>query len=299
MNILVIGSQGFIGKYVTKYLEVISDYCVYGCDVVNATSANYIQLDSGSIDIAKLLQQVSFNVCINCSGAASVPASIIDPRKDYTLNTSNVFYILDAIRQYLPQCKFINLSSAAVYGNPKEIPTSEACICAPISPYGYHKLMAEQLCYLFYEQFGLSTCSIRIFSAYGPGLKKQLFWDIFQKAKGGTRHIELYGTGEESRDFIHVLDIAESILIIIKNAEFKGSIYNVANGVSIAIKEAVAQLLKALNYKGEVTFGGQVRIGDPINWCSNIDKIKTLGYTTSKYFEEGVLDTAAWLKKLD
>jgi dTDP-glucose 4,6-dehydratase/UDP-glucose 4-epimerase len=299
MHILIIGSQGFIGSNVTNYLRQVNGYHVYGCDVVSVNQSNYVQLDVASNGFAHLLQQVAFDVCINCSGAASVPASLQNPQHDFTLNTTNVFYMLDAIRQYRPQCKFINLSSAAVYGNPTQVPTPETAACAPISPYGHHKHMAEELCKMFHQQFGLATCSARIFSAYGPGLKKQLFWDLFQKSKANPNKIELFGTGQESRDFIHVQDIAQALTLIINKAAFTGSIYNVANGKSITIQHATTQLLTALGYTGEVLFGGEVRIGDPINWCSNIDAIKNLGYTTTKTFEAGINELAAWLKEQD
>lgn len=297
MHILIIGSQGFIGSHVTAYLRDISGYEVYGCDVVNIAAENYVQLDVASANFIQLLQQIPFDVCINCSGASSVPASITNPKNDFTLNTSNVFHMLDAIREHRPQCKFINLSSAAVYGNPQEVPTSEAAACSPISPYGHHKLMAEKLCHMFHQQFGLATCSVRIFSAYGPGLRKQLFWDLFKKAKANPNKIELFGTGQESRDFIHVEDIAQALTLIINKAAFTGSVYNVANGESITIQQASSQLLAALNYTGAIVFGGEVRAGDPINWCSNINKIKGIGYTTTKPFNEGINELAAWLKQ--
>lgn len=297
MNILIIGSQGFIGSHVTNYLRHVSGYLVYGCDVVSANAENYVQLDVASGVFHQLLQEIPFDVCINCSGAASVPASIDNPKHDFTLNTSNVFCILDAIYKYRPQCKFINISSAAVYGNPTQVPTPETAPCAPISPYGYHKLLAEELCKMFYQQFGIATCSVRIFSAYGPGLRKQLFWDLYKKAKANPKKISLFGTGKESRDFIHAQDIAQALTLIIRSADFNGSIYNVANGESITIQRAAAQLLTALDYTGEIFFAGEVRIGDPINWCGSIDKIKKLGYVSTKTFETGISELALWLRE--
>ena len=94
------------------------------------------------------------------------------------LNVSNVFKQLDAIRKFQPGCKYINLSSAAVYGNPESLPISEDHHLDPISPYGNHKKMAEEVCADFYTNYRIPTCSLRIFSAYGAGLQKQLFWDL-------------------------------------------------------------------------------------------------------------------------
>ncbi len=66
--------------------------------------------------------------------------------------------------------------------------------------------MAEDVCKLFYEQYKIKCCSLRIFSAYGEGLKKQLFWDLYQKVKANPS-VVLFGSGNESRDFIHISDI--------------------------------------------------------------------------------------------
>ena len=90
--------------------------------------------------------------------------------------------ILVAIRDRNSSCKFINFSSAAVYGNPKFLPITENSVCKPLFPYGFHKLQSELLLTEYYNFFGLKTCSLRVFSAYGPLLKKQLFWDLYQKA---------------------------------------------------------------------------------------------------------------------
>ena len=181
MTILVIGSKGFIGSHVLNYLKE-NNYKVYGCDVVtDYEHKDYIQIDATNSDFHFVFEQHDLDMCINCSGAASVPQSIEYPLRDYLLNTFNVFKILDAIRLYQPKCKFLNLSSAAVYGNQETLPIRENAVLKPLSPYGIHKIQAEQICKEFFNYYDVSTCSLRIFSAYGDGLKKQLFWDMYQK----------------------------------------------------------------------------------------------------------------------
>ena len=174
------------------------NYSVMGCDVVtDYSSKDYYQIDATNSDYHALFEKHEFDACINCSGAASVPLSLEFPLKDFNLNTVNVFKILEAIRTYQPKCKFINLSSAAVYGNPNQLPISENVALQPLSPYGIHKLQAEQIGKEFHDFYGMATCSLRIFSAYGNGLKKQLFWDLYQKILNSDS-IELYGTGNYS-----------------------------------------------------------------------------------------------------
>ena len=99
-----------------------------------------------------------------------------------------------------------------------------------------HKLMAEQICQEFNRFWGIRTCCLRIFSAYGPRLKKQLLWDIYQKIKKNDELV-LYGTGNETRDFIYISDIIRIIDMVIQKAEFRGEALNIANGKQIKIKD--------------------------------------------------------------
>jgi dTDP-glucose 4,6-dehydratase/UDP-glucose 4-epimerase len=294
MKILVVGSKGFIGTHLFNYYSTKSE--VWGCDVLmDYDAVNYFLVDASNADFDDLFQSIAFEVCINCSGAASVPDSVKNPQRDFYLNTLNVFNLLDSIRKHQPKCKFINLSSAAVYGNPSNLPIIENAELKPLSPYGFHKKNAEMICEEFSKFYGIKTCSLRIFSAYGNGLKKQLFWDIAQKAKH-VNSLTLYGTGLESRDFIHVNDLIQAIDNVIKIGDFNAGIYNVANGEEITIKQAADIILKGIGWQGVLSFNNETRIGDPLNWCADISKLKSLGYKQRVTLTEGLNDYAKWLK---
>ena len=141
MKILVIGSKGFIGSHCVDYFSLKHE--VWGCDVVlDYNASNYISIDSVDSDFLGVFQNNKFDVCINCSGAANVPFSLEKPFNDFKLNTLNVFKLLEAIRLYAPDCKFITMSSAAVYGNPESLPIYETSNRLPVSPYGYHKAVS-------------------------------------------------------------------------------------------------------------------------------------------------------------
>ncbi len=296
MKILVIGSKGFIGSHLVKFFTE-KGYETWQCDVVvDYVQPNYFLVDATNANFQEIFEVEQFNVCVNCSGAASVPDSIVHPLRDYTLNTSNVFNILNAINKHNPRCKFINLSSAAVYGNPSELPIKENAEVNPISPYGKHKLMSEMICDEFYQVFGVKTCSVRIFSAYGNGLRKQLFWDLHKKLLG-TDSISLFGSGNETRDFIHVDDIVQVIELIIENSKFEGDVINVANGEEVSVKDAVNKFVGELGWSGEITFTGNERVGDPNNWCADISKIKGMGYKQTVTLSNGLNKYIKWLKE--
>lgn len=297
MKTLVIGSKGFIGGHVLNYFKT-NNLPVLGCDVVTEYDDDtYIQIDATNSDFHAVFENFEILNCINCSGAASVPMSLENPLKDFSLNTLNVFKILDAIRLYQPNCKFINLSSAAVYGNPYRLPIKEKFKYKPVSPYGLHKMQAEQICYEFYHFYQIKTCSLRLFSAYGEGLKKQLLWDLFQKFKNNDT-IELFGTGNETRDFIYVEDIVEAIICCLNNAKFEGEAINIANGEELSIAKIATIFNNEFGAVKNIIFNNQTKKGDPLNWRADISMLQELGYKKTVSIEAGIKNYIEWTKKL-
>ena len=295
MKILIIGSKGFIGSHCVDYFSCEHD--VWGCDVVlDYNTPNYISIDAVDSDFLGIFEQRQYDVCINCSGAANVPFSLEKPFNDFKLNTLNVFKLLEAIRKYAPHCKFITMSSAAVYGNPETLPIVEDQKRMPVSPYGFHKVMAEMICEEYSKYWDIQTCCLRIFSAYGPRLKKQLFWDLYHKIKDQDEPM-LWGTGCESRDFIYISDIVRIIELAIRHSTFDGQVVNVANGKQITIKEVSTIFTQVLGINNRVKFSGERRKGDPINWEANIDIIKGWEYMPTVDLVDGVKKYIMWVQK--
>jgi UDP-glucose 4-epimerase len=295
MNILIIGSKGFIGSHCVTFFS--THHNVYECDVVvDYTSQKYTQIEATNADYNAVFETQQFDICINCSGAASVPDSIKNPQRDFMLNTVNVFKQLDAIRKYSPNCKYINLSSAAVYGNPEYLPIDEDHPLNPISPYGMHKKMAESICESFNKNYGLLVCSLRVFSVYGEGLRKQIFWDLHEKVKT-SKHVTLFGTGEESRDFIHISDLIKVIDLVIKKGKFNNEYINVANGNELCINNIAETFYSVYDPSVFIEFQGRVREGDPINWVADVSKIQDLGYVNTMDLKSGITKYVTWLKE--
>ncbi len=297
MKILIIGSKGFIGSHCFKHFTQ-SGFEVWGCDIHDVVEPNYICLQSISNNFNQLFSDHQFDYCINASGSAHVNYSFQFPEKDFELNVSLVINLLGAIKNNNPECKFINFSSAAVYGNPLSLPISEDAITQPLSPYGYHKLLSEKLLSEYSRFFELKTCSLRVFSAFGEGLKKQLFWDLYQKSRA-TNSITLFGNGNESRDFIYIADLIHLVEIIINKAPFAGEVYNLANGEEITIKRAVSVFFHELGWTGEINYSGEIKQGDPLNWRADIRKITELGYKQHYSFEQGIKNYCSWLKGIE
>ena len=254
-KVLITGGGGFLGcrignEFLSKGYEVVS------FDSVNSNSTPGIRSVIGLIESAafvQLLLDYQPDLLIHSAGTASVQKSLQEPSVDFSSNVSITARVLETLRTNASKCKVILLSSAAVYGNPRILPISESTPINPISPYGYHKYFAEQLLREYYEVFGQKSCVLRIFSAYGPGLKKQLLWDICQKSATQEK-IELMGTGDETRDFIHVSDISRAVLFIANNAPFNNDIYNVASGNQVSTKKIAEELLQSIGCYRELLF---------------------------------------------
>jgi dTDP-glucose 4,6-dehydratase/UDP-glucose 4-epimerase len=295
MNILIVGSKGFIGSHCVDYFSENND--VWGCDIVmDFDNPRYLPIDSAVSDFTDIFLNHKFDICINCSGAASVPFSLEKPMNDFHLNTLNVFKLLDCIRLYNSECKFITMSSAAVYGNPNELPIKETYKLDPVSPYGYHKVNSEALCEEFTRFWGIKTCCLRIFSAYGPRLKKQLFWDLYHKIVVNDT-ITLFGTGYESRDFIYISDIIKIIELAIFKSDFKAQKINVANGKQITISKVAQAFINQINKNKHLEFNKEVRKGDPLHWEADISIIKNWGYRENVDLETGIKYYIQWIEK--
>lgn len=299
-SVLVIGVAGFIGRYIARYFSE-QGWSVIGIDnsppenAPLANLSNYYRLQLPNAELASILQEKSPDLCIHCAGRASVGQSITDPSADFHSGTVLTFEILNSLRLYSPDCRFIFLSSAAVYGNPESLPIKENQSLAPISPYGFHKRQSEQLCLEFTKVYNLKTAIVRIFSAYGPGLRRQVLWDICRKAITQDS-LQLQGTGEESRDFIHALDIARALLVVAQAAPMEANIYNLGSGREVAIAQLANLILAALEYEHSPIFDGIVPSGTPYNWQADISKLKALGFATSVPLEKGVKTFANWCR---
>jgi dTDP-glucose 4,6-dehydratase/UDP-glucose 4-epimerase len=294
MKILIIGSCGFIGTHLYDFFE--KNHFTCGVDLIKSNQTNFSLITSNLDGLDKLFTTCRFDVCINAGGSGSVPVSMENPLSDFEKNTHTTIKLLEYIRNLNPSCKYINLSTAGVYGNPKKFPVSETDRLEPISPYGFHKYCSELLCEEYSKIFGIQSINLRLFSIYGEGLKKQLFWDIFQKTLE-SNHIELFGTGDETRDFIYIRDLVHAIDCVIKHATFDGKNVNVASGEETTIQKAASVFCSHLDSKISITFNRKIKQGDPIKWKSDISVLKTLGFEPQYTINEGLKRTAQWLKE--
>lgn len=300
-TLFLTGIGGFLGRHIASHFAQ-NGWRVAGVDALASGDARppvgveYTHLPLPAAELPDLLRSVQPDVFIHCAGSASVPLSMREPGADYRANTALVFEMLDSVRRSVPACRFLLLSSAAVYGNPEILPVTESARVAPLSPYGFHKRQAEILLEEFAVVYGLRTVSARIFSAYGPSLRRQVVWDICERVLTKDA-LSLGGTGRESRDFIHPVDVASGLEVLATAAPARGEAYNLASGRETTLSE-LATLAKRVLGREEVPtiFEGNVRAGDPLNWRADISRISALGFQPRMSLEAGLAETGAWVR---
>lgn len=296
-KVLITGVNGFIGNHTAK-MFLNCGYEVYGWDFQgkNGSRIKVSLFDLREFETVKNeLRSILPDLIIHCAGCADVGKSVQDPQKDFNGNvvaTHNLLFAIHAVG--LKNCRVVFLSSAAVYGTPDQLPVSEDTFLKPLSPYALHKAMSEQICNYFCNNYNIDLKIIRIFSAYGKGLQKQIFWDMFCKAEE-TKKLQMFGTGKESRDYIHIDDLTSAIFLVAIKAPKEETVYNIANGEEITIRKVTEIFADAYGIKKEeIVFSGVLREGEPINWRADITKLLKLGYKKNVSIEEGIKGYVEW-----
>lgn len=296
LKILITGASGFIGSKLYEKCKEEGNI-VYGWDCINDNNneAKVVNLQNVE-DICVSLYDIKPDIVIHCAGSADVSKSVMFPEKDYEGNvtlTHNLLFALHTLK--MDKIRFVYLSSAGVYGNPLQLPITEETPTNPLSPYALHKVMCEKMCEYFAENYGMEIRIARIFSAYGEGLKKQIFWDMNKKLVE-TGKLEMFGTGNESRDYIHVDDLVNALYLIGTTTTSERYI-NVANGEEHTIRYVTEQFAERMGLeKDKILFNNVVREGDPLNWKADVTKLKSLGYSKSIEMSSGIERYCKWVK---
>ena len=283
MKVLVTGARGFVGSSFGEYASA------HGHEMlgVSRTSqpapdwpGSYVWADAALSDLTPIINGFSPDLVVHCAGSASVSASLVSPLDDLRATVLTFANTLESIRRSDVRPLIIFPSSAAVYGNPRHLPVREDASCHPISPYGFHKLGAEQLVHEYVVCHQLRAAVCRIFSLIGQRQRRLLLWDLYQQFTGPSDEVVLQGTGEETRDYLHVDDLSETFLRLHQcgaNELPNGSIVNLASGIETSIRSLALLVKEILGSNKRLTFSGTPRPGDPTRWvadCSKLDGIE-------------------------
>ncbi len=306
MKILVTGVAGFIGSHLAQILLERGDK-VLGIDnfysgteenikYLNSCDKNnqftFIEADIRDFDkINQIIKIYNIDQIYHLAAIVSVQESIENPLLSNEVNVKGTLNILEASRKNDVK-RVVFSSSAAVYGDEPTLPKDENSITKPISPYGYEKLMGEYYMKLYNELYDLETVILRYFNVYGSRQNSKSDYSgvisIFEESFKNAKSPNIYGNGEQYRDFVYVKDVVKANIKAMNTTTLSGKIICVGTGKKTSINDLVEFLNKKYNRLIVPKYLPK-RSGDIKESVCNNNKIKELlNIHEFTNFEEGL-----------
>lgn len=292
--IWITGAGGFIGGHLAALLRG------RGARVVGfgREGGALLALTEAGL-LAALRQEGVPSRVYHLAGGSTVGRSLADPLADFDSNVAATALLLDVLRRVAPKVPVVLTSSAAVYGAALD-GEAGGLSCAqpllPVSPYGHHKLMAEGLGRSFAAAFGMRITALRLFSIYGPGLRKQLLFDLCGKLASGQGTLLLGGTGAELRDWCHVGDVVRGLAEVADAPEGAFRVYNLATGQGTDVAGIARRLIALWGGGQDLAFSGQSRAGDPFRLVADPASLPP-GFAPKMTLDQGLAEYVAWYRQ--
>jgi UDP-glucose 4-epimerase len=302
-RVLVTGGAGFIGSHLVERLVAL------GADVSTADSGRSIELgnlqavreriachrvDLLADDLRGFIADGRYGLVFHLAGSAQLAASADDPRRDLQGNAAATLNLLEALRECSPHSALVYTSSAYVYEGGGSALIREDGPTVPGSPYGVSKLAAERYVDLYARLHGLKTCIMRLFSVYGPRLRRQVVHDLLVRLRRDPTVLVLRGSGKHMRDSSYVGDVVDALLLAATKAPLRGEAYNVASGEPVAIEALAKMIAKTMGVDPQVSFGESAVSGDVLHWFADTSRLRGLGYAPRTSLAEGLQKTWEW-----
>src|SRR5437762_1691510 len=158
---------------------------------------------------------------------------MIDPLNDLSINAAEQLSILEACRLHNRDVKIVFASTRQIYGRPKYLPVDEKHSINPIDVNGINKLAGEMYHLLYNDVYGIRACALRLTNTYGPGMRvkdaRQTFLGVWIRQLLEKKPIQIFGNGEQRRDFNFVSDAIEALLIAAASRSSEGEVFNLGD----------------------------------------------------------------------
>lgn len=306
-RILVAGGAGFIGSHIVdKLLEVGAEVRVLD----NFSTGQMENLDKhrhnkkfhlikGDIRDDKQVRAAVKDVdaVFNDAAVVSVRLSIEHPLLVNEVNVSGALNLLKASADSTVE-RFIQASSASVYGDAETQPITEDTPYKPISPYAVSELAAESYAKAFYKAYGLQTVCLRYFNVYGPRQSYSPYTGaitLFMNQLLEGKPITVFGDGEQTRDFVYVEDVALANMLALTRKEAEGEVFNIATGEATSINELAKTLLEIIGKSRTEPIHTDPKPGEIKHSRASIDKARMLlGYKPVFTIDSGLEQLVRW-----
>ena len=290
---VVTGGAGFIGSNLVDHLVEIGHEVIVLDNFASGKKANLSHHKKKDVKIKRIDISKSKNLekyfngvdyVFHLAGLAEIIPSIKNPKKYFNVNVLGTLKVLDAAKKARVK-KLIYAASSSCYGSPKKFPTSEKEKIDIKHPYGLTKFLGEQLVIKYATKFKMPNISFRFFNVYGPRLNMSgqysAVFGNFLRQKRSNKPLTIVGSGNQTRDFIHVEDLIDAFIKVIKS-RLVNKIYNLGSGKEVSINK-IASL-----FGGKKTFIPK-RPREPKRSLANISKIKKdINWKPKVSIQEGI-----------
>ena len=316
MNILVTGGAGFIGGHLAESfvtdghtvtaIDILEPFYDIGLKEHNIEVAQYAAENTdggynfveGSVTDTELVDRLmaETDVVYHQAAQAGVRASVEEPTKVTKYNINGSQTILEAARKYDID-RVVNASSSSVYGKPQYLPYDEAHPNEPVSPYGVSKLAVEHYARVYNEVYGLPTVSLRYFTVYGPRMRPNMAISNFVSRCMRGEPPEIYGDGEQTRDFTYIADILDANHRLLTDDSADGEAMNIGSTDNISITALAEAVRDAIDPTLDIKYTA-ARDGDAEHTHANIEKAtRLIGYEPTRDIRDGVNEFISWYEQ--
>ena len=306
MKVLVTGGAGFIGSNLARALwrqglqVVVIDNLLSGFKQ-NLSGMPEIDFIEGDIRDKNLLDQKMEDVQTIYHLAASVgnKRSIDNPILDADINVMGTLCVLEAARKHQVK-KIVVTSSAGIFGELKTLPIKEDHPIEPRTPYASSKLYAEKISLAYADLYGIEAVCLRYFNVYGPHQRFDAYGNVipifvFKMLQGET--LQVYGDGEQTRDFVNVHDVVDANIQAANTQGLSGA-FNIASGKSITINQLICELKQIFPNFPKVVYEAP-RAGDVRDSLADVSAAKkSFRYDPKVNLKEGLREYVEWAKSL-
>ena len=318
MKLLVTGGAGYIGSVVARQLveagheTVVLDNLSKGHKRAVPEDIRFVEADLLNVERVSEVLAGSFDGVLHFAAFSLVGESVEEPERYYRNNVCGTLHLLEAMRE-ADVSRLVFSSTAAVYGEPEEVPIPETSPTLPTNPYGGSKLAVDQMIRAVAEARGLAATSLRYFNVAGASGRfgedhhpeTHLIPLVLQAASGQRDSVKIFGTdyptrdGTAVRDYIHVEDLGRAHLLALEAAEpGEHRVYNLGNGAGFSVREVIEAARRVTDRPIKAVESPR-RSGDPAVLVASSDKIRSeLGWKPEKpELEVMISDAWDWMQR--